>query len=294
MPKPAPRVSFVRRGLFGLALAGCLPSAVGAASAGTARGSMPATRDRTIAPEIARILDRGELRVAVLNRNLPPFMYSADDRMRGIDIDLVESVGAALGAPVRYDRSAPTHDDIVRLVASGQADLGVSKLARTLQRAQQVLFSDPYMRLEHAMLINRVAFARVAGDRPVKPVIRRYTGSIGVLGGSAWGEFARRHFPAAQIVEHSSWRQTVDAVKRGDIVMAYRDAVEIQQVMRSDSSLSLTLRTVQFTDIASLLSVMIGPGNVVLQSLVNEVLAARPSMLTTKMVVDALERETTR
>lgn len=243
-------------------------------------GMVRLSNGRLLAPEMARIIARGELVVAVLNRDTVPFVYEKDGKLIGADIEIVEQVSAELQVPIRYDRSAKTYDQIVELVATGRADLGVSKLARTLKRAQFVLFSDPYMRLEHSLLMNRLAFADVARDKTVSQAVRSFNGTIAVLADSAWEEFARRNFKKATIVPYKSWSQAVEAVKKGDVVAAYRDAVEVRKIMQSDPALALTLRTVSFSDLESVLCVMVGPGHLVLQSFVNEVIANQPEKLT--------------
>lgn len=249
----------------------------------------PATNDsgvvrmpdgRLVAPEIARIIARGELIVAVMSRDTVPFAYEVNGKLMGVDIELVQQVSAELKVPIRFDRSAKTYDEVVEMVAMGRADLGVSKLARTLKRAKYVLFSDPYMRLEHSLLINRLAFASVARDQSVAQAVRNFNGKISVLAGSAWEEFARRNFVKATIVPYPTWAKAVEAVKKGEVVAAYRDAIEVRTIMQSDPTLALTLRTVSFSDLESILCVMVGPRDFVLQSFVNEIIANQPEKLT--------------
>ncbi len=235
---------------------------------------------RLVAPEIARIIARGELIVAVMSRDTVPFAYEVNGKLMGVDIELVQQVSAELKVPIRFDRSAKTYDEVVEMVAMGRADLGVSKLARTLKRAKYVLFSDPYMRLEHSLLINRLAFASVARDQSVAQAVRNFNGKISVLAGSAWEEFARRNFVKATIVPYPTWATAVEAVKKGEVVAAYRDAIEVRTIMQSDPTLALTLRTVSFSDLESILCVMVGPRDFVLQSFVNEIIANQPEKLT--------------
>lgn len=243
-------------------------------------GMVRMSNGRLLAPEIARIVSRGELVVAVLDRDTVPFVYEKDGKLVGADIEIVEQVSAELQVPIRYDRSAKTYDQIVELVATGRADLGVSKLARTLKRAQFILFSEPYMRLEHSLLMNRLAFADVARDKTVSQAVRSFNGTIAVLADSAWEEFARRNFKKATIVPYKSWSKAVEAVKKGEVVAAYRDAVEVRKIMQSDPALALTLRTVSFSDLESVLCVMVGPGHLVLQSFVNEIISNQAEKLT--------------
>jgi ABC-type amino acid transport substrate-binding protein len=228
---------------------------------------------RMLAPDIARVINRGALIVAVLERDTPPFVYEKNGELAGVDIALVRQVSTELKVPIRFDRSAKTYDEVVQLVASGQADLGVSKLARTLKRAQSVQFSDPYMRLEHSLLINRLAFANVAREQSVSQAVRNFTGTIGVLAGSAWEEFARRNFTLATVVPFPSWPKAVEAAKRGEVVAAYRDAIEVRTIMKSDASLALTMRTVSFSDLQSVLCVMVGSRDNMLLAFVNEIVA---------------------
>jgi ABC-type amino acid transport substrate-binding protein len=244
---------------------------------------------RLLAPDIARIVLRGELIVAILNKDTPPFVHEKDGVLSGVDIDLIRKIAKELMVPVRFDRSARTYDEVAQLVANGQADLGVSKLARTLKRAQSVLFSTPYMHLDHALLINRLAFAHVAREQSVTQAVRNFTGTIGVLAGSAWEEFARRNFVKATMVPFARWSDAVDAVKRGQVAAAYRDAMEVRAIMRSDPSLALTLRTVSFTDLQSILCVMVGSRDQVLLSFVNEVVANQTERLTVSKLLKLLK-----
>jgi len=138
------------------------------------------------APDIARILNRGELIVAMVATDTPPFFSEVNGVMVGIDIDLVNEIAAELKVPVRYERSAKTFNQVVEVVADGKADFGISKLARTLARAKMVNYTMPYMGIKHAFLVNRLAFAKIAKDRPAPQVIREFNGTLGVLAGASW------------------------------------------------------------------------------------------------------------
>jgi polar amino acid transport system substrate-binding protein len=244
---------------------------------------------RLLAPDIARILNRGELVIAILHMDNPPFFSDSNGVLSGTDVDLAQLIGKELGVPVRFERSAVTYDGVVALVAKGQADLGIGRLARTLKRAQSVHFSSSYMRLGHALLINRVRFAEIAGDKPLPQIVRGFGGKIGVISNSAWEEFGRRNFPMAKIIPYPTWSETVAAVKRGEVVAAYRDELEVQAIVRSDPTLALTLRTVTFNDIESSLSMMVGISDATLLSFVNEVIAQRTEKPTVSSVLKSIK-----
>jgi len=279
---------FIKKFGYRLALLGLfISSAVAAADSPLVR----VPDGRMLAPDIARIINRGELVVALHKNNTPPFVDEKDGKLVGVDIDLVQRVGRELKVPVRFDRSSNTYDEVTELVAAGKADLGVSKLARTLKRAQSVLFSTPYMNLEHALLMNRLGFAEMAEQKNVAAAVKTFDGKIGVLAGSAWVEFAKRNFPKATVVAYPTWPEVINAAKTGQVVAAYRDAVEVRQVMLTDPTLAITLRTVTFNDLHSLLCVMVGSRDTVLLSFVNDIVAGQTVKLTSTGLINKMKAE---
>lgn len=229
---------------------------------------------RLLAPDLARIVARGELVVALSRIESPPFFSEEKGRLVGTDIDLVNAVAAELRVKARIERR-PNADAVVEMVGNGEADLAAGRLGRTIGRSQMVLFSTPYRSLAHAMLIHRVRFAQLYGKRPVTEVMRGFTGQIGVLDGTFWVDAAARDFPAAPVKKYPNWSALVEAVKRGDVVAAYRDELAVRAVLDSNPHLALSLRTVTFNDAHVALSLMVGVRDTSLLAFVNEVIALR-------------------
>ncbi len=242
------------------------------------------------APDIARILNRGELVVAIISTDSAPFFSEKDGVMVGTDVNVARLIAKELGVPVRFDRSAKTFEAVVEMAADGRADIGMGRLAKTVLRAQKVSFSTTYMKLPHSLMINRLEFSKISGDRAAPSVIRNFNGTMGVISQSAWEEFGRRNFPKAKIVPYASWAKVIEAVKKGEVVAAYRDEFEIQKVMRANPKLALTLRTVTFNDIESSLSLMIGIQDTTLLSFVNEVITMRTEKPTVAMLLKELKQ----
>lgn len=240
---------------------------------------------RRLAPDIARIINRGELVVALLAQDVPPFFQEVDGRLVGADIDLVEAMARELKVKVRYDRSAKSFNQVVEVVADGRADIAVSKLGRTLGRAQQIVYSDPYLALRGGLLVNRVEMARLAGDRPIESVIRDFRGKVCVLAGSSWEEFAKRYFPKASLTPYKVWDECVAAVQKGEFTAAFRDEFEVRSVLKRNPKLTLTLRTVVITDLESALAVAVNSRDPVLLGFVNTFIALRPEKLNVEAVL---------
>ena len=72
------------------------------------------------------------------------------------------------------------------------------------------------------------------------------------------------------MVRFPTWTEAVEAAKKGEVVVAYRDAIEVRMIMKAEPSLAMTMRTVSFNDLHSVLCVMAGGQNHLLLSFVNE------------------------
>jgi polar amino acid transport system substrate-binding protein len=225
-----------RRALLGLTVA---------ALAGLPGGALADGPPAPMAPDIKRILDRGRLLVAIAAAEEPPFIVSgADGAPRGTDIDLARGMAKALGVAVAFDRRARTGDDVIDLVARHEADLAVSRLSTTLDRALRVRFSRPYLVLHQALLLNRLRFAQIAEGREPIDVVRGADTAVAVVSGSAYVDYARRELPRARLREYPRWEpELVDAVLRGEIAAAYGDELEVKRALTARPEAPLQLRS---------------------------------------------------
>ncbi|WP_455383145.1 transporter substrate-binding domain-containing protein, partial [Salinispira pacifica] len=93
-------------------------------------------------PDIQRIKQRGTFIVAMTAADQPPFFYkNSDGQLAGLDVDISKAIAEGLGVRLVFDRSAASFNDLIPIVAGGRADAAISKLSRTLSRAQRVSFS---------------------------------------------------------------------------------------------------------------------------------------------------------
>lgn len=245
---------------------------------------------RLLAPDIARIVTRGELIVAMLGVDTPPFFYEKKGELVGLEVDLARAIGKELGVKVRFNREAKTFNAVVDIIARGEADMAISKLSRTLARTQVISFSQPYLTLNHALILNRVKFAQYAKDKPLPQVIRNFTGSIGVIAKSSFSDYAQRNFPKAKVQEYPGWGDVLKALEKGEVIGAYRDEFEVKRILKADPTASLVLRTVTLKDLEDTLGIAVGITDRVLLAFVNEYLTQRTDKLTTDKVLAALEK----
>ncbi|WP_236338981.1 substrate-binding periplasmic protein [Paenibacillus plantiphilus] len=235
---------------------------------------LPAYTDEQLASysdEISDILRRGELRVAVYREDRYPFFY-ADDQglLHGSDIELARDIALKLGVKATFLRTAKSFNEVVEQVAAGEADIAISKLSVTLERAKKVLFSEPYLTLRQTLLINRLQLASLEqGNRDPLNVIQTYGDRIGVIGGTSYASFARELFPDQQQVNFSSTASLIEAVQNGEVLAAVYDEFELMSYQKKHPSSSLHLQYLRLENHMDSIAVAVAPQRRHLQAWIN-------------------------
>lgn len=207
------------------------------------------------------VVSDNKLRVAMPAFASDPFFPADGSGDSGIDMDLARGIAAELGVEPVFDRSAVTFDAMVQKLTSGEADLAIGKLSRTLQRGRSILYSRPYAMLHQGLLANRVNLARIAQGKPPEQIIRDFSGDLGVIEGSSFATYAATTFPHARIRRFAGWNTVVDAIRNGAIDLAYRDDFEIKKLMVDDPSMTVVARSITLTDKVDTIAVGISPDN---------------------------------
>lgn len=236
--------------------------------------------------DMQRILDRGKLTVAVLGQDNAPFFMQTDDQLSGLDIQLARALADQLGVRLEIIRSAQTFDQVVDTVYGQRADLAISKISRTLKRAQRVRFSQPYLRMRQGLLVNRLQMAEQTQGRSMVETIRDLRGQVGVIRGSSYVGFLKQKFPQATIVEYPTWEEVVEAVVQGDILAAYRDELEVKKVVRTRPDAALQLQTIALTDTQDSLAVVLPWSSAHLLAFVDQYLDTLTAQHTVDTVLD--------
>ena len=190
-----------------------------------------ATASPTYPPDIQKIKDRGQLIVAMHSIDLIPYLMSdSSGNLYGNDVDLAKSLADELKVGITFDRTAKTFNEIVDIVASGKADIGLSTLSRTLARAEKVRFSNPYVVVRPVLVLNRVAAAKLNLGGSLAEMAR-FSGLIGEPKGNSYVGFAKRVSPKATVVEFDTWDETFNAVNEGRVVATFRDEIGVKNYL---------------------------------------------------------------
>lgn len=211
--------------------------------------ALPAiAQDASAENAIERIKANGTLTVAVFSEDVAPFFYSdPSGKFVGIDPSLAEDIAAKLGVTLHYNRAATTFDGIVDEVVEGRADIAVSLLSDTLERAMRVSFSNSYVGVRQFMLINRLELSRLlaahqAASEDIPALLNNENSRIGVISGTSYVGFVQEDFPRAEKVEFEDWNSMLAAVKNGDLVALMYDEIEIGNWRIADPAGSVELR----------------------------------------------------
>lgn len=212
-------------------------------------------------PQMKAIYQRGRLRVALPATDRSPFFYTDESGgLAGSDVELAADMAAQLGVDVEYVRSAKSFEEVVNQVASGEADLAVSKLSATLPRAGKVLFSDPYLTLHQGLLMNRLAMARL-GPASIDPLqrLRQAKVKIGVIAGTSYVSFAQLMFPRTEAVPLTTPQEAMDAAIQGEVAAIYYDELQLKQLLANNPERSIDLQLYLLPDQVDPIAIAIPP-----------------------------------
>lgn len=183
-----------------------------------------------LAPFVAAGADADELRR--LTHTATPPAHAVDGRtVAGFDVDLASAAARALGVSleiVLVDR----FDDLLPGLVAGRYDVVMSGLTRTLARATQVSFSDPYFASGLQVFVRPDArFTTLAS-------LSAAHARVAVRAATTADSFARANLPGARLLRVATDRAVFDALAGGAA-----DAIVIDYVTARDAAVRGHVRT---------------------------------------------------
>lgn len=200
--------------------------------------------------DIERIKERGRIVIAMVENDAPPFFFhDGNGELKGLDIRLAEGIAEQLDVEVEYNRDAESFNNVVDLVTNRKADIAISKLSRTLARAQRVRYTAPYIVLRQGLMVNRLALekSKKKGETD-STAIKNMRGAVGVIANSSYVSYAAARFPNAEVREYDDWGKVIEAVLSGEVLAAYRDELEVKKIIKERPNAVIKLQTVVLTD----------------------------------------------
>ena len=195
--------------------------------------------------DLRRICESGWLRVARYDGERPPFFTKRAGGLRsdsrvwvGFDVDLARDIAKRLGVRARHV-PATSFDEVVELVAAGEADVGISKLSITLKRSQRVRFTKPYMTVYQTLLINRLSAPK---QQDPFEFLNRPSARIGALGGSSYIGYANKEFPSSEVVAYDDFGALLLDVEETRLDAAFVDSARANTWRRENPERLINVR----------------------------------------------------
>jgi ABC-type amino acid transport substrate-binding protein len=222
-------------------------------------------------PDIKRILDRGKLLVSMPKKDNPPF-FAVNEKGEywGLDVELARGFAEQMGVAIEFNRDAESYNAAVEEVVQRKTDIAWCKLSRTFQRAMRVRYTNPYLVLRQALLINRLGLAKQSrNDVPIEETVQKLQGNIGVIAKSAYEEYAKKYFRHAKVISYDTWEQVVEATKKGEVVAAYRDELEVKRIIKANPEASINFKTAVISDTTDSIAIAVAWDSNTLLALLN-------------------------
>ena len=195
----------------------------------------------------------------------------------GTDIAIAKMIAKELGVELELLRDYDSYEEVVRAVAVGEADLGISDLTPTFSRQQIVLFSDPYVSFSLAVLCNREKM--VKKDIRTEPratfdgfcsAFNNPSLTIGVEGGTSLHEQAKKMFPNANVKSYPDFKTALKDVRDGNIDLCLSTDFDFLFVKLFDPELGFYCSMLRVPDMKDPVCVAVSPACGDILGLVNE------------------------
>ena len=224
-------------------------------------------------PDIKKIKDRGKIIVAQCSVVQPGFYWFHDHsgydnepfflykgrKLVGTDIAMAIKIAKELGVKLEMNRSSRDFNSVCLQVARGQADIAISKLSVTLERAQYVRFTRPYVVLGVGMVVNRLQEAKIGSKIPLLNLCNRPGIRIGVWKGTSWETYARELFPRAEIRQYNTFNEMFRAVAGKDLFAALDEDFSLRLKFHGEPEWALWLRYVPVPEKKDPIAIAVAP-----------------------------------
>jgi polar amino acid transport system substrate-binding protein len=166
-------------------------------------GSGPASS--VSASTLQKVIQKKKL-VAGCILSFPPFGFKdAKGEAQGYDVDLAKAIAKSLNVDIEIVDL--TSDARIPSLETGKVDIVIGNFTRTLERAQKVDFTNPYIAAGERLLVKKGSSITKIQDLDGK--------KVAVTKGSTNADIVKKYAPKAEIVYATTSADAVQTVKNG-------------------------------------------------------------------------------
>jgi polar amino acid transport system substrate-binding protein len=200
----------VAAGALAISLAGCQATSGTNATKSSASNTATngAKQQASATGTLQKVVQSKKLTVGVI-LSFPPFGFKDEKgQPQGYDVDLARAVAKSLGVEDKdLTIMDVTSDARIPSLETGKVDLVIGNFTRTLERAQKVDFTNPYIVAGERMIVKKGS-----GIESIKDLDRK---KLAVIKGSTNADLVKKKTPTAEAVYFTTSADAIAAVKNG-------------------------------------------------------------------------------
>jgi polar amino acid transport system substrate-binding protein len=227
--------------------------------------------------DLTQIIDSKKVVVAMVGQDYPPFITKTPEgRLQGLEADMAQDVANKLGVTLEII-TAVHFEDVIDLVASGNADIGLSNLSITCERAKKIKFTNPYRKLGILLLLNRkkMAAGNLTAGMQHLDELKSTTETIGVIGRSAYETGALKYFHNAKIKTYDRYEDMILAAEEGETLLAIGNSGTIDAFLEKNPQIVVKLQPFKIEDYTDHIAMAVAVENDHLLSWLNSYIIVR-------------------
>jgi polar amino acid transport system substrate-binding protein len=193
-------------------------------------------KGETNMPEIKNPKTNGTLIVGTVSDKGLPFTIVKDGKMIGFDMELAQRFAAYLGKELKL--ADMEFGSLIAAVSTNKIEMIASTLMITEERAKQIDFSDPYMRLGASLfaLKKNIEHVKKGKLKNINDIANR---RIGVYEGTINDAFVTEKYPDAEIKRFDNSADMFLSLKTKKIDVAFIDQISAKLYLKSESELGV-------------------------------------------------------
>lgn len=170
---------------------------------------------------LSRIQQTGVIRVGT-DFVGTPFAFYKDGKETGFEVELVTSIAKALNAKIEWVKIPFGVEHFIKALESDKVDIVIESISLTKDRAEKLLFSNPYFIAGQAVVLRK---DENVPDHFELNLLKDK--KVGIEKGTTGERFAKNN-TTSEIVEYSGSQKSIDALLNGEIYAIISDILSTQ------------------------------------------------------------------
>lgn len=165
-------------------------------------------QEEKIDPAIQKIKDADKLVVGTSTPYEPMEYTDENGDIIGFDIDVAREIASALD--VKLEIKDLVFDDLLDAVEDGSVDIAIAAITITIDRSEQVLFSNAYLNAGQVIIVNDTN-KDINSEKDLKDKI------VGVQNGTTSEEEALKYTNSSLVRSYDNYTAALEAILAGEI-----------------------------------------------------------------------------